>query len=77
MTYEEAKRRARKEFGTNGHAWTERVGIKMFPRRYLVGTFIVNAITLKKVLAILGVGTSWEEAFATAAKLGWKNGEMP
>lgn len=60
MNYEDAKRRARKEFGTHGHAAVK--VDKVLGTLYQVGTYIKGAFTL------LGIGITWEAAFEDAKK---------
>lgn len=61
MTYEEAKRKARKVFGVNGHVEKSKVPV--------LGVYLHNVGTyLNGTFTTLGMGTSWELAFADAEK---------
>ena len=59
-TYESAKRRARKEFGANGHVAVNPIASLAFP--YQVGTYVGGRFI------ILGAGESWDAAFSDAQK---------
>ena len=59
-TYAAAKRRARKEFGVNGHVVVS--PIKSLLSSYQVGTYIGGRFV------VLGTGQGWDEAFLDAKK---------
>lgn len=90
LTYPEAKRRARKLFGSNGDVKEEIVAYPpvtataLAPYRFKVG------VTIKGRFVMLGVGPTWEAAFTDAEvrekeKLSprqqdlarWNDGEVP